>query len=270
MASDYREIASHLRAMSQVRKLTKQPLPMLTQVGVSQKDLAEAWGVNKDAPRQAFLAQTTGKSRHFRRYEGQPPKLGNRSVIDCRSTAKSIYTPWFLFKVESLRRFCDKVLNPSDKELAKEKDRLVVLWKKLPTERKSFWETKARVHDEEWPWIKDRILISIRQNETKSYREIERDIDGWCSYDAIMNWLHKQESFTLYCQRVVPFLSDHQKIKHVTYANMLHNYWELSPIQLQKVMKNGSTVWSPGHSARPCRNMESKKKSFVLSPLPHK
>ena len=64
-----------------------------------------------------------------------------------------------------------------------------------------------------------------------------------------------------------PFLSGHQKLKHVAYANQLHNYWELSPIQLKKVLFiNYDEKWFyglvPCMFAKQCPNLTLYRKEL--------
>ena len=132
LAADYRELREHLRH------------PPVQSPGLTQKYLAYAWGVNKDAPREAYNKQQSGITRHFRRQGGtreenfEQKRELMKSVIECRQSAKSVYTPFMLYHKHSVARFKDNNLHIDPEELSEYQSKSMTRWKKLSSSRCTF------------------------------------------------------------------------------------------------------------------------------------
>ena len=230
MAADYRE----LRLFLMTGKYDKP--------GLSQGYLAYAWGVNKDAPREAFNKQCHGVTRHFRRLENSgrtvPEAKTMRCVIECRESARSVYTPFRLYRMHSLNRYKrDNSLNLQSKEDAKKyDDNAFNRWKKLPRGTKDRWYAEARHHDSRWPEIRDCIILLLQNNASISYAQLSQQIGGWCSAKTIHKWLVSQVNFSYYNERIIPLLTTAQRAKHVAFSRHLRNHWGFSREKLKKVL----------------------------------
>jgi len=71
----------------------------------------------------------------------------------------------------------------------------------------------------------DSICCDSQQSRTRSF--IEADISYWCSDGAIYCWLTSRPGYKLYCERVIPLLSDAQEFKHYQFAQHFRNNWGL-------------------------------------------
>ena len=165
-----------------------------------------------------------------------PPNASLKSSIECRQSALAVFTPKKMYTDESVRLF--KLNNPqagSDR-LSKYIHNATKRWNKLPLSTKAKWVAASREHDECQPFIKDAIIESLQRNPSKSYRQVSRDIGGWCSADTIYRWLCNYASFSYYNERIVPLLTSNQRRKHVEWATKFRNHWGLSKEQREKVL----------------------------------
>ena len=55
----------------------------------------------------------------------------------------------------------------------------------LPASEKAMWEMKRRSHLAMQPYIRDVIVDALIRNPRESWRELEVDVNFWCSYSAI-------------------------------------------------------------------------------------
>ena len=78
------------------------------------------------------------------------------------------------------------------------------------------------------PHIRDRIIQTLRDGPTKSFRQVAVDIGEWCSPAAIHRWITSFPDYTTYIQRPLPLLSTKQRAKHVEFAKHVRNNWGLT------------------------------------------
>jgi hypothetical protein len=113
---------------------------------------------------------------------------------------------------------------------------LKVTWTKVGKDDRDFWYSKSRAHDNRWHTIKDSIIQSLQRNSTKGFRQVERDIDGWCSHATIAKWFGKHKTYSVYTERILPLLTTAQKSKQYLFACHLRNYWGIPVHQRKKIL----------------------------------
>ena len=259
LAADYRELREHLRH------------PPVQSPGLTQKYLAYAWGVNKDAPREAYNKQQSGITRHFRRQGGtreenfEQNRELMKSVIECRQSAKSVYMPFMLYDKHSVARFKDNNLHIDPEELSEYQSKSMTRWKKLPTSTKEIWIAEACCHNARFPQIKDSLIILLQNNPSIGYFQLASEIGEWCSAKTIHKWLTSQVRFSYYNERIIPLLTTKQREKHVSFSRHFWNHWGLPKDKLKKVLLiNYDEKWFygmvPRSQAKKCDNLPIYRK----------
>ena len=163
-------------------------------------------------------------------------KKNLKSVIDCRESARSWYTPKRMFIYDRMEKYLTKYVSVSREERANKEQSLSITWNKVSKTERSKWEAEARRHDEEWASIKDRIILSLQNNGSKGFQQVEADIGGWCSHTTIAKWLKQHETYTIYTERIIPLLTTEQKNKQHKFASHLTMHWGLPAERLRKVL----------------------------------
>jgi hypothetical protein len=114
---------------------------------------------------------------------------GRNSVIENRNLARTIYTAKNIFAMNSCQRqrqaddFYDE-----QKSKGRYKD-AVVEYEQLDNDYKAWWEMQARMHDEQQPTIKDRIIQGLKANPKISWEKLEELVGRWCSASTIWRWV---------------------------------------------------------------------------------
>ena len=109
-------------------------------------------------------------------------------------------------------------------------------WNKLPKHEHDFWDAESRKHDERWPYIKDSITESLQSNGSKGFRQVEHDIDGWCSHATISKWIKQHESYAIYTEHILPLQTTDQKTKQHLFSWHLTNHWGLPQERRSKIL----------------------------------
>ena len=177
---------------------------------LSMKHLCFAWDVSKNRPRSAYLetVENDGKSAYVLQKEletGIIRPVGAKSmtsVIDCRATALKIFTPEKLFVIDRIKVYVAQNVCISRKERADKEAQLRDTFRKLGRDDRQLWESRARSHDERWPEIRDSIIVSLQNNGTKGFRQVEEDIRGWCSHATIAKWMKEHKTYSIYTERI--------------------------------------------------------------------
>jgi hypothetical protein len=156
--------------------------------------------------------------------DGTPVK----SVIDNYELAEKKYTAAYLYAVNKCRAQAKKDTDSVDKALYTERLNAAKReYESLDDGKKALWEGKRREHLLRQPAIKDQIIDAIRKNPKKSWSGIEADINFWCSAATIYRWITSMPGYHLYCERVIPLLTDAQRMKHYVFARRFLNNWGL-------------------------------------------
>ena len=205
------------------------------------KSLAFAWGVGKNRPREAYseMVLQNGTSKYKLKQQQSNHSTGNtatgwKSVIDCRESARSVYTPKRLFVYDRMNKYIEEHITVSRQERAAKEKALTTTWNKLPKYERDRWEAESRKHNEEWPTIKDRIIASLQKNGSKGFRQIEADIGGWCSHTTISKWIKNHETYSIYTERILPLLTSQQQHKQYSFSCHLRNHWGLQEEEDEK------------------------------------
>ena len=93
------------------------------------------------------------------------------------------------------------------------------------------------------PYIRDVIVDALIRNPRESWRELEVDVNFWCSYSAIRRWLMSREGFRYYTERIIPLLSPQQMQKHLYFAKRFRNNWGLGGGKFLLIMFDEKWFW---------------------------
>jgi hypothetical protein len=117
---------------------------------------------------------------------------------------------------------------------------------------------------ERQPAIKDQIIAAIRKNPKRSWKGIEADINYWCSDSAIYHWVTSRPGYKLYCERVVPLLTDAQKKKHFKFAQHFWNNWGLGSGKYLLVEYDEKWFWGlvMRRGAKSCEDLGINQQSY--------
>ena len=149
---------------------------------------------NSDSRWESLQQTTAGCLTSFCRIGKAPPVVltkTSKSVIDCRESAKSIYTPYYMYRQHSIHMTTEQITKYANNSLA---------WqKKLPTPMKDRWAGEARCHDARFPEIRDALILLLQNNPTICYNQladqiawfyglVERSNGKKCDNLRIMGW----------------------------------------------------------------------------------
>ena len=201
-------------------------------------ELCRAWGVGKNA-----LQKLKAESKKNAVARGVPIEQAEtafvpaakrdasdkpKSTIDDYNTAAQYFTAKRLYAINKCRarkEDCfDSVSKEADNEML-----LMYLTKydALDEDSKQLWELKRREHLARQPYIQNDIVAALSGNPQRSFRGLEQDVDLWCSHKTIERWLKSFDTFTFYKERMVPRLSQAQKAKHLAFAQLVRNFWDI-------------------------------------------
>ncbi|KAG7367978.1 transposase [Nitzschia inconspicua] len=199
-----------------------------------------AWGVGKNYGQRLKEKYPNGISRSSPTTQpttGTKKEPESRNVIDSYEAASRFFTDKELFlqtRMHQMRKEDDHLAfegGAAARERNNEYRRLAtVAWNSLDDQTKAYWESKRRSHLALQPHMRDRIIECFRANPSKSYRQVEEEINGWCSNTTIHKWLSSQDGYCLYVQRPLPLLSREQMAKHVKFSKLVvDDFWGLPP-----------------------------------------
>ncbi|KAG7339193.1 hypothetical protein IV203_020156 [Nitzschia inconspicua] len=209
-----------------------------TSKAISLSYLHCAWGVGKNYALRLKEKYPNGISGSAPSTPQSAKKESTKgSVIDSYEAAFRFFTAKELFlqtRMHQMRKDDDHLAfegGAAARERNNEYRRLAtVAWTALDDETKAYWESKSRSHLALQPHIRDRIIGCFRSNPSKSYRQVEEEINGWCSAATIHKWFSSQDGYCLYVQRPLPLLSREQMAKHVKFSKfVVHDFWGLPP-----------------------------------------
>ena len=167
-----------------------------------------------------------------------------RSVIDDLATATRRHTAPCLFAIAKCREQAKvdySVL--SSAEHGARFSGWMKAYGALPASEKAMWEMKRRSHLAMQPYIRDVIVDALIRNPRESWRELEVDVNFWCSYSAIRRWIMSREGFRYYAKRIIPLLTTHQMEKHLAFARKFRNNWGLGGGKFLLVMFDEKWFW---------------------------
>ena len=154
-----------------------------------------------------------------------PPAPFKGSVITNRKLASERYTPRFLYAVNERRVKSQAMEYQIDKAAS---DALlseaIGRYDALGANEKKLWDQKARQHDAEQPFIRQRILDALRKNGSSSFERVAGEIDHWCSGETIRQ-LFAKCNYKNYVERIVPIIGDEQREKNLAFAKKLRSNW---------------------------------------------
>lgn len=190
---------------------------------LSMKYLMYSWGVGKNYYHQHFGYHKRPKNDTCESVNK------NNNVIDSIQYAHRFYTPKMLYiqNYVNIRLDNEKFLDDEIKiRRAMLKDDAERYWNSLTVGR-TIWEAKAREHLARQPYIKDKIIDLFNMDPSLSYDQCAYLLDNWCSSSTIHKYLKSKEDYCTYVKRILPLLSSSQKKKHVEFAKLFLNCWDL-------------------------------------------
>ena len=85
----------------------------------------------------------------------------------------------------------------------------------LPASEKAMWEMKRRSHLAVQPHIRDVVVGALMRNPRESWRELEVDVNFWCSCSAMRRWTMSREGFRCHAERIIPLLATHIRWRNI-------------------------------------------------------
>ena len=207
---------------------------------VTMLDFCKAWGMGKNG-----YSNIKNESRKNAIDQGVPPEVAKvqaafvppapkdrsvrpKSTIDSYKEAEKYFTAKRLYAINKCREIkedCyDSISKDADNELL---NIYLNEYDALDEDSKRLWELKRREHLARQPYIQSDIVAALSKNPQRSFRGLEQDVDFWCSYKTIERWLKSFDSFQFYKERMVPLLSAAQKQKHLAFAQLVQNFWNI-------------------------------------------
>lgn len=191
----------------------------LEKQATERKQAAGSTGLELDGGFESLLFVTPDASSDVDS-EGKPVT----SVIDDYELAEKKYTASYLYAVNRCREQAEENKDSVNKATYTERFNAAKKeFESLDDGNKALWEGKRREHLLQQPRIKDRIIDAIRKNPKRSWSGIEADINHWCSDASIYRWVTSRPGYHLYCERVIPLLTDAQRLKHYNFAKRFLN-----------------------------------------------
>ncbi len=206
--------------------------------------LLYAYGVSKttffrkrDAEKVGINAETKWPA-HVR----SDAKVGPKTAIDCRSTARDFYNPRFFFARE-------KAMGTTI--LLDKQGKVHPGWTTYQTRHKhwgkvyddeieqgtdmSRYERMEREHDARQPFVEQDLIEALQSNVCRSYRQLSKHINGWCCAGTVEIWLKNHTSYHLYAKNIKPGLSVENRAKQVAFSQHVHNKWGLGA-EVKKIL----------------------------------
>ena len=205
---------------------------------VTIRELCRAWGKGKNGlrdiqneSRKNAIARGTPADQAELAFVTPAPKDSSvrpKSTIDNYKTAEQYFTAKRLYAINKCREAkedcCDSVSKEADNELLKT---YLTEYDTISDDDKQLWELKRREHLARQPYMQNDIVAALSSNPQRSFRGLEQDIGLWCSHKTIERWLKSFDTFTFYKERLVPRLSEAQKAKHLAFAQLVRNFWNI-------------------------------------------
>jgi len=272
LATDFVDLSSYLRGrcdagapvnVHQKKKKNGQfPKRKAKYTPLSIKYLAKAWDVGINFPKKC---SDRVKTDYFDKKKAKASiKL---TAIDDRAVAKKIYTAKKLFSDDYVRNQLEDNADVAHANTKAYVGELVTLaheeWKHLGVSEKKVWEAKAREHDERQPFIADDIVRILRKNPTKSFDHVADDIDWWCNGATILS---SKEDYCTYVECALPLLTATQKAKHVAFATLVCNNWNLKRGKYLWLHYDEKWFWGfvARANAKKCEALGIDKKEYYL------
>lgn len=153
------------------------------------------------------------------------------NVIDSYEVAESKYTAEFLFIHEELKAFSESCEGGSStrKDIGEQKRILKEEFAQLSKVERDLWECKRRSHLAMQPKVKGLIMEALVKNNSMSYEALAGAINEWCSSSTIRRWVTTREGYGMYAERIIPLLTEKQKMEHLKFSKHYRSNWGLGP-----------------------------------------
>ena len=200
--------------------------------------LGDAWGIGKMYASKLLKKATTRRAaatitKDATKTPCKPTSSTPKSIFECVQTSKKYHSPKMLYVRDFIRNksLLDSVYSydcqSTNERTALYRRTAKRVWKRLSEARIQYWECMSRAKVASQLVMRDRVLHILRNNPTKSYEQVAKDINGWCGSSSIKRWMSSYAGYCLYTQRTLPLLSAIQKGEHVAFAKHLRNNWNL-------------------------------------------
>ena len=92
----------------------------------------------------------------------------------------------------------------------------------LDLKPKNMWSSRCREYLAQQPFIKDMIIDSLFWKPHQSWRQIEGNINSWCSHMVIAHFCKSFDSFDYYEERIISLFSPRHKDKHLEFIKLVY------------------------------------------------
>jgi len=99
-----------------------------------------------------------------------------------------------------------------------------------------YYEAMAREHDARQPFIKDELADALNVNASRSFEQLAKYIDSWCSAAAIRRWFYSIDTYKIYAKNIMPGLTATNSEKQVVFSLHVHNRWDLDKTSHPKIL----------------------------------
>jgi hypothetical protein len=187
--------------------------------------LCEAWDIGKNQPTKWEKAFRDGalakKKATFRKLLEGPDSV----LAQARYDMKALYIADHVVKQRTKYRTSGFGGCVPPEMLAGWKADANVAWARTATDdTKDDWAAESRNRLERLPGVQGAILASLKENPSRTLRQLESLVDKIVSASTIGRWLRSRGT-CVYTERFLPLLTARQKEKHVAFAEHLRNYW---------------------------------------------
>ena len=130
-----------------------------------------------------------------------------------------------------------------------------------------YYEAMARDHDSRQPFIKDELTDALNVNASRSFEQLAKHIDNWCSAAAIKRWFYSMDTYKMYAKNIKPGITTTNSEKQVLFSQRVHNRWDLDKTAHPKILwimsdEKWFYAMISRRNAKCCEELGIKKQSF--------
>jgi hypothetical protein len=157
-----------------------------------------------------------------------------QSVLVDKDYAATIYNARYFFVKSRMQKWLEENPQASTKRKAEQRKSLRTKWDQEKEKDSKFgaaYEKKARDHAKRQEGAKGELVQILNRNGRRSYVQLEKAMNNWCSWKTIERFLKSNDDFTTYSQNIRPLLSEGNRLKQVSFSKHVHNRWGMAPGQ---------------------------------------
>lgn len=159
---------------------------------------------------------------------GEDGKEGDvRTVIDSYELAELCFTAKYMYVTNKVRQQAADLESIDRDTYQARLSAARLTFDTFTKSEKEEWEQHRKHHLRQWGTIKSTLMRELRNNNAITYQKLSSKINYWCSDNTISKWVKSREGYKLYTERIIPLLSDAQKLKHYQCAVRIRTNWGL-------------------------------------------